>query len=387
MISAAIFTFTAIVFAVPQQESLEEAIRRQEEETRRILAEQERRRGEENVPNFEDQQKELERLRAEQEAETNRILGHGSSSSFGRSSSLPGMPIPYTLLLMRDLPFKTPGPSDYAAIQAEINAAVKAGDYKSAAEWAELLETVQKPTWRETQSETLRRTSSKVGNVGAGLLTFGGAYLGKEALHSLEEGNGERFQNAVAYTKTPQFWVSTGIAGGTMTYTASALDKSARLTQLASSAGKAGTIARTARLGVPMYAGIATLRMMDAMATGGDVTSVLVDSGVTTGSYLAAHAAVRGGTRLAVDAAVRAGARFLLGFATKGLYAPLLAAGPWGWAAAGVLFVAEAAVTMYLGDKIESWLRGQFQGGNGRNLRASTEGTEGVVDKINRIGS
>lgn len=370
------------VALVQQEESLEERTRRQREETERILSERRSAPGESAVPDFEAQQEEMQRRLAEMEARNKSWSG-----TRGGRSSRPGPAIPFPLLLMRGLPFKTPTPTEYASIQAEIQAAVKAGDYKLAAEWAELLGT--KPTWREMQSETFRTTTSKVGNVGAGFLTFTGGYLGKEALHSLEAGDGERFRNAVAYTKTPQFWISTAVAGSTMTYTANALDKSARFTKFAAAPGTAGKFARTARLGVPLYAGVASLRVMEAMATGGDVNGALVDSGVTTGSYLAAHGMVRGATRLAVDGAIRAGGRFLLGFATKGLYAPLLAMGPWGWAAAGVLFVAETAVTMYLGDKIEAWIRGTVPaGGERRNWRASSDGgREGVAQKIERIGS
>lgn len=394
---ALLLAFASTALAQDPPESLEERVRKQQEELERKMAEIQQRLAEQqaNMPSFEQQQEDLARRIAEQQAQLERALGAQSSGggSFDPATSIPGLPYPYTFLMTRGL-FKGPAPSEYAQIQAEITTAVKASDYKTAAEWKAILDTYQKPTWREVQSNNLRSTGSTLVNGGAGLLAFTGGYLGKEALHSMETGNWERFRNAAAYMKTPQFWMTTGISAASMAYTAKMLNKVPQLTNLAASTGTAGTLARTAKLGVPLYAGIATLRVMEAAMTGGDVKTALIDSGITTGSYVAANAIVRGGTRLALNAAVRYGARFLTGFATKGLYAPLLAMGPWGWAAAGALFIVETAVTMYLGDKIEGWVRGLFnRGGNKDNHTAgsvpsaSGASREGVAQKVDRLGN
>jgi hypothetical protein len=388
---ALLLTLSTAAYA---QETLEERVARQQAELERVLAEAQQRMAEQqkDMPNFEQQQADLARRIAEQQAQLERALGSqsggGSSKPFDPSTSIPGLPYPYTLLMTRGTPFKAPVPSEYAQIQAEIAASVKAGDYKTAAEWKAILDTYQKPTWRQAQAENFQATGAKLANAGAGLLAFTGGYLGKEALHSLETGNWDRFHNAVDYMKTPQFWVTTGISAGTMAYA------SKMITKVPAIANGSGALARTARLGVPMYAGIASLKVMEAAMTGGDVKAAAIDAGITTGSYLAANAIVRGGTRLALNAAVRYGARFLTGFATKGLYAPLLAMGPWGWAAAGVLFVAETAVTMYLGDKIEGFVRGLFnRGGNkdnsaaGSSPSAASQGRDGVAQKVDRLGN
>jgi hypothetical protein len=65
------------------------------------------------------------------------------------------------------------------------------------------------------------------------------------------------------------------------------------------------------------------------------------------------------------------------------IYPALFAAGPPGWIAAGAYTIGKLAVSLYVGEKLEHWLRGMFD--RGAHAEAGGAVREGIVQKLETI--
>ncbi|MBI2930029.1 MAG: hypothetical protein HYY16_00130 [Planctomycetes bacterium] len=224
-----------------------------------------------------------------------------------------------------------------------------------------------KQGWLEVTEITVPKTSvksqfAKGAEVGAryagGFALTWPAYLGKEAMFAAETGSMDRLKNAWNTSKTLPFWLNNAIFTGTALQANAMVGSVARkaaplaggaLSKLpapvAQVAGKAGAFGSVF---VPLYAAMVMTDMTMASMSGAqvDMKALLKDRVITAASYTAAHFATR-----AVMTKV------LGHLITKPLYGALLAAGPMGWLAAGALFAGEMAVTWYLGEKIDAFVR------------------------------
>jgi len=162
----------------------------------------------------------------------------------------------------------------------------------------------------------------------AGAGQFAAAYLVKEAMKG---------RVAVADLAQPKFWLDLG-----------AFSVAARAVEhLPLGSG-------LLRQAVPLAAGMAAVQLVSGHVSARDVL-------FGTAAYLA------GG--------------MIVGAIADGLiYPALFAAGPPGWIAAGAYTIGKLAVSLYLGEKLEHWLRGMFD----RRSHAGVE-REGTVQKIEAI--
>jgi hypothetical protein len=143
----------------------------------------------------------------------------------------------------------------------------------------------------------------------AGALTYAAAFLVKEAVDG-------RFPEAATELRDPAFWGSLAV-----------FTIAARATERAIAAAPLPALAKSA---LPLAAGMAAVQLLSGHVSARDVA-------LSTGAYLAAG--------LVVNAIA------------DGLIYPLLfAAGPPGWAAAGVYTVGKLAATLWLGDRLAAWL-------------------------------
>ncbi len=143
----------------------------------------------------------------------------------------------------------------------------------------------------------------------AGALTYAAAFLLKEAVDG-------RFTEAAAELREPAFWGSLAV-----------FTVAARATEKAIGGGALKSV-------LPLAAGMAAVQLLSGHLSARDVA-------LSTGAYLAAG--------LVVNA-----------IADGVIYPLLFAAGPPGWAAAGVYTVAKLAATLWLGERLDAWLRAAF---------------------------
>lgn len=177
------------------------------------------------------------------------------------------------------------------------------------------------------------RVRHEAGAVG----TFVAAYLLKETLKAMETPDPAGMRAAAGQLKTAAFWGNLFV----FTVAARAADKL--------------PLKGLARSTVPLAVGMAAVQFLSGNYS-------LQDLAITTGSFLAAGVAVN----LLADGL---------------LYPALFAAGPPGWAGAGVYTVAKLAVTLYAGEKLETWMRSMLGNGSGR------EGVKQILDRLAPEGS
>lgn len=189
-----------------------------------------------------------------------------------------------------------------------------------------------------TNGRVAHRASSMAASTAGGLGTFAAAYLLKEALKLAEHRDGARFREAVQAIRTKEWWIALGVFSGASYFADLGL---ARI--------GAGGLFRSV---LPLTAGMAAVQLLSGKASWRELA-------ISTGSFLAA------GTIVSL-------------FADGLLYPILFAAGPPGWLAAGVYTVAKLGVTLYAGEKLESWIRGLLE-------KNETSGREGVRQKIDAL--
>lgn len=160
---------------------------------------------------------------------------------------------------------------------------------------------------------------------GVSTAAFAAAYLLKETFKGNPRG-------ALYEMKEPMFWGSLAAFTGAAKATDWAVKGAPRL----------------ARAALPLTAGMAAVQLLTGQAS---LKNVLIG----TASYLVAGAAVN----LLADSLI---------------YPLLFAAGPPGWIAAGAYTIGKLAVTLYVGEKIEEW------------LRRRTRSREGFARTIERLG-
>lgn len=158
---------------------------------------------------------------------------------------------------------------------------------------------------------------------------MGGAHFA--AAYMLKEGMKGRF--AISDLKEPSFW------GGIAVFEA---------------ASRLASKIPVGRSVLPLAAGMAAMQLLSGEFS-------LKDLAISTGSYLAAG--------LLVNAV-----------ADSFIYPLLFAAGPPGWIATGLYTVGKLAVTLYVGEKLEGWLKGLFGKKDGERRR------EGFVPKLEKLG-
>lgn len=242
-----------------------------------------------------------------------------------------------------------PAHLDVVAKQLGVSAFAESGvDRSSSPVWHEELcyQRIQLPDGRELfLGIRIGHPASTVPTVlsreAGGFGKFAAAYLLKEGMKAMESGDGATFRHAVGQLGTSGFWASLGLFTIASRWTEIGLNR----------IPWRGTAQKLVGATLPLAAGMAAVQFLSGHVS-------LKDVAIGTGAYFGAGVAVQ----LLAD----------------GLLLRLLgSAGPTGWVAAGAYSIGKMAVTLYLGEKIETWWK------RGVTPRSSSLG--GIAPKVDAI--